>query len=81
MDKKELNEAGINILQTSRLEVDSDDQEQEKKDQSVLRQKPSVDNSEDLSDAEESDENPKQISGQKKIDGGKKCFVTFYFSL
>ena len=79
MDSKKLNEASSNILQASGLEVEYDDQEQEKKDQSISRQKPSIDNSGELSDAEESDENSKQISGQMKNDEGKNFLATIYF--
>ena len=70
MDEKKINEASANILQTSKLEVDQDDQQQENKEQVISPQKSPMNDSEDLSDAEEPMKNTNQVLGNNKNDQG-----------
>jgi hypothetical protein len=70
MDEKKINEASTNILQTSRLEVDQDDQQQENKDQVISPQKSPMNDSEDLSDAEEPLKNTNQVLENNRNDQG-----------
>jgi hypothetical protein len=70
MDEKKINEASTNILQTSRLEVDQDDQQQENKEQVISPQKSPMNDSEDLSDAEEPLKNTNQVLENNKNNQG-----------
>jgi hypothetical protein len=70
MDEKKINEASTNILQTSRLEVDQDDQQQENKEQVISPQKSPMNDSEDLSDADEPLKNTNQVLENNKNDQG-----------
>ena len=70
MDEKKINEASANILQTSKLEVDQDDQQQENKEQVISPQKSPMNDSEDLSDAEEPMKNTNQVLENNKNDQG-----------
>jgi hypothetical protein len=70
MDEKKINEASANILQTSKLEVDQDDQQQENKEQVISPQKSPMNDSEDLSDAEEPLKNTNQVLENNRNDQG-----------
>jgi hypothetical protein len=70
MDEKKINEASTNILQTSRLEVDQDDQQQENKEQVISPQKSPMNDSEDLSDADEPLKNTNQVLENNKNNQG-----------
>jgi hypothetical protein len=70
MDEKKINEASANILQTSKLEVDQDDQQQENKEQVISPQKSPMNDSEDLSDAEELLKNTNQVLENNRNDQG-----------
>lgn len=80
MDNNELNEANPNILSATQGREDHDEQEQESKDQPILRESQPQVNSGLLSDDVESKENVSNIFNQNQTDEGMLSLFQITFS-
>lgn len=77
MENKDVNEANPNILRTSPVDLDSDQNQQESNNQSLLHESKPIDLTDNLLVSGEFKPTVNHIFGQHENDEGKKSVVSF----